>query len=89
MMVHDYHVLSDILIFNGVGRFGSRFRWIQIKNVDKVENGQYTIKIRLYLAVAYATELGVSTKVRRQVEGFWELDPEKSILGLRVWKWQE
>jgi hypothetical protein len=38
MMVHDYHVLSIVLILNGVRRFGSQFRSIKIKNVDKVEN---------------------------------------------------
>ena len=38
MMVHNHHVLSIVLILNGVRRFGSRFRSVKIKNVDKVQN---------------------------------------------------
>jgi hypothetical protein len=38
MMVHDYNVLSIVLILNGVRCFGSRLHSLKIKNVDKVEN---------------------------------------------------
>jgi len=35
---------------------------------NKAPNEQYKIKTRPYLAVAYTTEIGVSTKGRRQFE---------------------
>jgi len=38
MMVHDNHVLSIVLILDGVRLFGSRLRSVKIKNVDKVKN---------------------------------------------------